>query len=133
MGDCTAGVLHYSTVERLQRDGNAGHVTGSNYLRGMAMKIFLDDIRNPPDDSWTTCRSAEIAIALINELRVDEISFDHDLGTELTGHDVAKEFERLAFIGAISDIPFWSVHSANPVGAQRIIVAMLQAEKYATR
>lgn len=94
------------------------------------MKIFLDDLRNAPDDTWTTCRTAEDAIRLLATGKVSHISFDHDLGEESVrnGNDVAKWIERAVDEQWIL-VPKWQVHSMNPVGRQNIIETMLSAER----
>lgn len=85
------------------------------------MKIFLDDVRQPPDDSWLVVRSVPEFKNLVND-RLDDvevISFDHDLGENTdSGYDAMKwlvfdkEFE-------FRDVQIL-VHSANPVGAKNI-------------
>ena len=94
------------------------------------MKIWLDDIRNPDDFGrkdmiWIT--KPEKVIELIGLF--DEISFDHDLGSELTGYDVAKAIEKYAWDGQLQQLPKWSIHSANPIGAENIQKAMQSAER----
>ena len=91
--------------------------------------IFLDDLRAPPPGA-TLCRTGEAAIRLIESGVVTRISFDHDLGTDLTGYDVAKRIEQLVAEGQIT-MPRWQVHSANPVGRDNIEAAMRSAERYA--
>ena len=44
------------------------------------MKLWLDDTRNPPDNTWTIARTADEAIALLREHCCTEASLDHDLG-----------------------------------------------------
>ena len=64
------------------------------------MKIYLDDVRDPPDDSWTVVRSYHAFRNLLMTTREDitEISFDHDLGLDSsnaiapTGMDAVKWF-----------------------------------------
>jgi hypothetical protein len=88
------------------------------------MKLYLDDIRNPKvPEEWCIVRTAEEAIRMLETGKVDFISFDHDLGTELTGYDVAKAIEELVYYGRIK-CPEYNVHSANPVGANNIRAAM---------
>ena len=91
--------------------------------------VFLDDLRTPPPGA-THCRTAQEAMRLIESGVVARISFDHDLGTELTGYDVAKLVERLVAEGKIV-LPRWHVHSANPVGRSNIEAAMRSAERFA--
>lgn len=89
------------------------------------MKLFIDDIRNPPDETWMTVRCPHLAIDIIALGFVTEISFDHDLGSDLTGYDVAKFIEEFHELMPIK----WQVHSANPVGRKNIEAAMQAAER----
>jgi hypothetical protein len=94
------------------------------------IRLFLDDVRNPPDDGggpWTVCRTLAEAKALL--LRgVDEASLDHDMGrcdacrSDLgpnncehvgTGYDLVKR---------MAEHDVWPrlkprAHSANPTGS----------------
>jgi len=92
------------------------------------MKIYLDDIR-PIPDGFVGCRTANEAIHMIKTCDVTYISFDHDLGEDKTGYDVACVIERLVVSGKIK-MPGWNIHSANPVGAQRIKMALESAERF---
>jgi len=96
------------------------------------MQLWLDDIRDPkdhgkPEAIWV--KTAEEAIGILRDGKVTFISFDHDLGTELDGHDVATQIERLVYEG-MKPMPEWSVHSANPVGEAEISSAMKSAERF---
>ncbi len=55
-------------------------------------KLWLDDIRLPPEEYDVWCTNAEDAIKFLKQHwgKVDCISLDHDLGDEnsLTGYDV---------------------------------------------
>lgn len=96
------------------------------------MKLFLDDIRNPPDNTWVVCRTAEEAIKCLKTGKVTLISFDHDLGeaSDLNGNDVAKWIERSVFDKQSGvHMPKWQVHSMNPVGRRNIIATMMAAER----
>ena len=110
------------------------------------VKLFLDDNREPPDDSWTVARTADEAISAINLNRscgfngpgFEEMMFDHDLGhckdcegcngwkspcgcrCHLTGYFVVCWMET-------EDI--WpktrpTCHSRNPVGKAKIEAAI---------
>lgn len=89
--------------------------------------IFLDDVRYfnpagvvlPEDCEFQLVRNANAAIAMIDfysehntEIWVD---FDHDLGMEKSGYDVAKWIVE----NRISNLKF-HIHSMNPVGAANI-------------
>ena len=100
------------------------------------MKLYLDDVRHPSEqysdsEEWTVVRTAEEAIKILESNVVTEISFDHDLGTELTGYDVATRMEELVVTGVIK-MPECYIHSANPVGRQRIHAAIKNMETYAS-
>ena len=87
------------------------------------MKLWVDDLR-PAPAGWTWAKSFQEAVDLIESGAVDEISLDHDLGDqgtpERTGYDVALVLAERAVNGlAVPAIA--SVHSANPVGRERIL------------
>ncbi len=86
-------------------------------------KMFLDDIRDPPDETWVVVRSYQSAI---DHIRVNGmpyfISFDHDLGDGPTGYDLVKWIVEMDLDLDIK-IPVnfqFSVHSANPIGKKNI-------------
>ncbi len=97
------------------------------------MRIFLDDVRSPQDESAfdLVIRNVEDAIELVRAGKVTFISFDHDLGEpdDTTGYAVAKEIEQLAYNDEIPPIQ-WTIHSANPIGRTYIQHAMMGAEKF---
>lgn len=92
------------------------------------MFLYLDDLRRPPAGA-TLCRTAEHAIAVLESGKVTCISFDHDLGTELTGYSVAKWIEERVAEGKMP-MPDWRIHSANPVGRKNIQAAMESAARF---
>lgn len=95
----------------------------------MTTYIFLDDIRNPPDDGhlWKIARDVDSAMRFLFEawfVRSDDIvlSLDHDLGEDTpTGYDLVNHIEC-----AIASQPYFRpklemrIHSANPVGRQNM-------------
>ena len=100
------------------------------------MKIFLDDVRNPPDDGWQIVTSAKACIRILWTYghKVTHISFDHDLGNDIdgTGYTVARWIEEQCYYGALK-CPAWQIHSANPVGRENIAAAMRCAEYYSDK
>lgn len=88
------------------------------------MKLFLDDVRDPPDDTWVVARSYDEAVEVIQLhglSNIEMVSFDHDLGSEKTGMDVAHFLINLDLdTGALLDQFTFKVHSANPVGHENI-------------
>lgn len=108
------------------------------------ISLWLDDNRDPSDpkiqelfgalgnEVWV--KTVDEAINYINQGNVDFISFDHDLDNngellEKTGYELAKFIEEGAFDGSISKIG-WNVHSRNPIGAQKIVDAMTNADRF---
>lgn len=57
----------------------------------MTYKIYLDDLRAPPDSSWMVARTVDAAKHLISEYGVpNEMSLDHDLGTGIDAPELLK-------------------------------------------
>ncbi len=87
------------------------------------MKIFLDDVRNPPDSTWKVYR--EVCDDLVKDFfNADEVSLDHDLGeNKPTGYDFLCMIEALMHQEP-RKLPIIYVHSANPVGVSRMLQAI---------
>ncbi len=89
----------------------------------MSYKLFLDDIRLPVDDDWVIVRNFAAATNYVMKNGYpSEVSFDHDLGDhEPTGYAFAKWLvERDLDFGDMPANFKFTVHSANPVGAENI-------------
>ena len=86
------------------------------------MKLYVDDVRQAPE-GWQLAKTAGTAIAILMRETIEELSLDHDLGDPEagTGYDVIVWLEEKAFSGNWQHVPpvIW-VHSANPIGRQRI-------------
>lgn len=107
------------------------------------MKIWHDDIREPPEPGWTWVRTNKQAIRFLLEcelrgIEVTEMSLDHDLGLHesdpseqatwmLAGH--SPDGDGVDLVQAMCSLrlvpPKVTVHSWNPDGAARM-VGMLQ-------
>lgn len=97
------------------------------------MKIWLDDERKPPDESWTHITNPPaFRFALCSE-EIEEISFDHDLGyfegeQEITGYTclcwVEKHIMRDVF-----PIPKMRVHTMNASARQKMQKVVDKLEK----
>lgn len=95
------------------------------------MKLFIDDIRNAPDDSWVTARTITEAIRILATMHVDEVSIDHDISHQV----IIGETERPYPCGEMFEAVAWyikampktsspsriTIHTSNPVGRQKII------------
>lgn len=100
------------------------------------MKLWIDDIRTPPDDSWHICRNVSAAIRALDMFwnEVSEINLDHDIshqvvmaGTSRT-YPCDETFEAVARYlaclkgqdGAAPWHPTIKIHTSNRVGAVRM-------------
>lgn len=96
----------------------------------MKLKVYLDDVRKTPE-GWFRVVRAEEVLTLLRANLVEEMSLDHDLGefafdNEDNGlgypHDgswLARQIAEDVSKGLYT-LPKWYVHSANPVGAERM-------------
>jgi len=60
------------------------------------VKVYVDDLRNPPDDSWTVARTNTDAIQLLATGYVEAISIDHDIcvpNIEFVGEAVKRRLK----------------------------------------
>ncbi len=75
------------------------------------MKLYLDDERMCPT-GWCQVKTVEAALDFLKTDLVDEISLDHDLGTEKTGYHVLLWIEeRQNNLGIIPEKIY--IHTAN--------------------
>lgn len=79
------------------------------------MKIWLDDLRRPPDDTWHWCTTIYCAKGLLQLYTVTEMSLDNDLG------EGQEEGRRLVLW--MCDQNVWptgdiTIHSANCVAGE---------------
>lgn len=86
------------------------------------VKLYVDDERYPKTDNWIIVRSfTEAKEFIVTKGCPSYISFDHDLGLDGTGLDLAKWLvEEDLDNNIIPDDFDFNVHSANPVGAENI-------------
>lgn len=92
----------------------------------MSYRMFIDDERDPPngETDWVVCRRPqEVYNSIVRHGFPTFISFDHDLGADMTGYDIAKDLvdEDMHRHGKFipRDFDFY-VHSQNPIGAKNI-------------
>lgn len=95
------------------------------------MKLWIDDLRDPPDATWHWVKTSADALLCLKHFASDisEVSFDHDLGGDDTVMPFVQEVEARAFQGR-GDPFVWHVHSANPVGRKNIVAAMQSTERF---
>lgn len=90
------------------------------------MKLFVDDIRQAPDD-WALARTNTKAIRILSSGIVNVVSLDHDIACYLVGgqsHTSNETFMPVAYY--ISVMPeslrpnTVYIHTANPLGRDKI-------------
>jgi hypothetical protein len=95
------------------------------------MKLWLDDVRTPPDAGWVWVKDAPACIQALQAGVFQHLSLDHDLGPEEagTGYAVLCWMEEEVHEGRRVAPRNMVVHSANPVGRGRMIalIARIQA------
>jgi len=97
------------------------------------MKLYVDDIRNAPNGDWHVARTVNEAIRAIASRLFSEISLDHDISHQVTVNELSRPypcdetFQAVTyFIGEKytknrqNPIPVITIHSANPVGADKM-------------
>jgi len=78
------------------------------------MRLWIDDLRDPPE-GWVWAKDSNKAIScLIAFKSIDTISFDHDLG----GDDTTRRVVNWLCENGWGDIHTVYVHTANPVGRE---------------
>jgi len=108
------------------------------------MKLWIDDIRNAPDESWTVARTVTSAIKAIAQFQFDEISLDHDISHQVVVGSLSRPypceetFQAVAYyiatkychdfpiggglnVARLNIYPKITIHSANLVGADEIL------------
>lgn len=97
------------------------------------MKLWLDDERPMPNGFDIHVKTSHAALVLLATGIIDEISLDHDLGDLdgdcSDGYEVACWIEEQAVRGMIRPM-MWHVHSANPVGAAKMRMALENADMH---
>jgi hypothetical protein len=91
------------------------------------MKLWLDDVRKPPDASWTWCKSVDEAIKFVNENECEEWALDHDLGGQLAHYGKGPyDYETKTGSHLCNDFsvklpPRISIHSTNRGGVGSMV------------
>ena len=93
------------------------------------IKLWLDDVREPPDKSWAWVTTATAAIEMLKSGEVDEASLDHDLEFNQQGYLDAfgrgTGLEVARFIALMVRPPaIVRVQSMNPIGAKAMLDAL---------
>lgn len=83
----------------------------------MKKYIYIDDLREPliPEAEWV--KTYDEAISVLQRIPKGcylSVDFDHDLGSDRTGYDIALWLVKNEYTGR------FRVHSMNPVGRNNI-------------
>ena len=82
-------------------------------------RLYLDDLCPTPEAFDRVYNYEEFVEYLERKGLPDFISFDHDLGEDLSGYDCAKYLVAYCLEHQRS-LPDYQVHSQNPVGKENI-------------
>src|SRR3972149_2433857 len=100
----------------------------------MSMKLYLDDERVEPE-GWTRIKTVQEAKEFLLSGKVEELSLDHDLGTEETGYTLCLWMAETGNWPAKKP----GIHSANPVGVanmrsviERYFPSLIPQDKFAS-
>lgn len=93
------------------------------------MKVFLDDVREAPL-GWLRVYWPDEATTLLAQGGVTDLSLDHDLGDDArgTGYDVLVWIEEAVAMRSFVP-PSILIHSANPVGRDRMLRCLVAIER----
>jgi len=101
------------------------------------VNVFMDDRRTPmadneeevvPDKNWVIARTIDDTKTLLSAGVVCDLSLDHDMGLDKgteTGYDLVKWMEEFN-VWPLGNI---MVHSANIVGRQNMVAALIRNGK----
>ena len=91
------------------------------------MKLWIDDMRQPPSEDWVWVRTTNQAISAINHYERNmhddtiTIDLDHDAGDYANqGGDYIKFLDWLEEMGIVDTGYFFHIHSMNSVGVQNM-------------
>ena len=98
------------------------------------MKLFIDDIHTSPNDSWNICRTVLSAVSALDMFweQITDIALDHDISHQIVMGEMSRPFacpetfEVVArYVATLKKLhPEWSpaisIHTSNPVGAERM-------------
>lgn len=101
------------------------------------MKLWVDDIRNAPDDTWHVARTVLEAIRAIARYRTEitEISLDHDISHQVQIGNLSRPypcdetFASVAYFIAVvyneDSQPKIFLHTANKVAGDEMVAMLL--------
>lgn len=112
------------------------------------MKLWVDDIRNAPDETWSVARTVTSAIRALAMFSPEEISLDHDISHQVAvgelsrlypcaetfqavAHYIAEKYILKAQLAIYESNEAWNpkvtIHTSNPVGAKELEAILVVA------
>jgi hypothetical protein len=87
------------------------------------VKLFLDDVRQPPDSTWAVVKTVAAAIEVMESGKVSEASLDDDLGTDEHGRELPKGRTLVSWMAEHDCWPAQAitVHSFNVGGVEYML------------
>lgn len=108
----------------------------------MKSKLWVDDVRRPPNNTWDWARTFAAARDAMEAIHYDMVSLDHDLGGGHLDLDDRTDWDHVAIAGDETGldvldwmiregvVPDWlRIHTMNSVGAQRMKLTFDAAQR----
>lgn len=95
------------------------------------MKLWLDDQRPAPDESWHRVWTVDEAIECLNKRVYSEVSLDHDLGNDDeagTGYTVLCWLEERVMTDATFPAPKVYIHTDNAAAINKMKQGAMKIE-----
>lgn len=84
----------------------------------MTTKLWVDDLRTPPDDSWVWAKTCAEAIRVLAADEVVAMSLDHDMGGAMGCEETSRPIVMWLCEQLENRWPLAiTIHSWNPIGA----------------
>lgn len=98
------------------------------------MKLWVDDIRNAPDDTWMVARTITSAINAMSMMDFTEVSLDHDISHQVTIGEFSRPypceetFQPVAHYLGLNHSCSGKIilHTSNPIGAKNMKAILIK-------
>lgn len=86
------------------------------------MKLYVDDLRSLPDNTWTLARTNTEAIRLLATGYVEEISIDHDICVPYSG-ELSESVKKRLQIGqeTFQPVAYYIVAMSKEIRPEKIV------------
>lgn len=98
------------------------------------MKIWVDDFRDAPDDTWNVARTTEDAIRIIAMMgsHIREISLDHDIENRPETFQPVAYFIGVKWKGKTHTHPKVTIHSISTLRMSRLGISRTSMKRTST-